>query len=234
MQERLGRLDKSVTRTLQMDYWLYLPKENAKSEQSKQSEQRWPMVVFLHGAGERGDVRRACKHGPAKRIAAGEEFPFILLVPSCPANEWWQPEEIEVLLQEVCAAHRVDEDRVYCTGLSMGGFGTWAMAITYPRRFAAIAPICGGGSPYAADRIKHLPVWAFHGDKDPVVPLYESQRMVDQLNALGGNAKITIYPDTGHDSWTATYNNPEFWTWLLSNRRPTLPLDLHRRLDHTT
>ena len=213
MQEQRERLIRQVTRVVEIDYWLYLPREYARDER------RWPLVLFLHGAGERGDVDKARRHGPAKRIAAGEELPFILVVPSCPADRWWDPDQIEVLLQEVCATHRIDEDRVYCTGLSMGGFGTWATAITYPNRFAAITPICGGGSPYLASRIKHLPVWTFHGAKDMVVPLHESQRMIDALQALGGDARITIYPEAEHDAWTAAYDDPELWKWMLGKRR---------------
>jgi predicted peptidase len=213
MQEQRERLIRQVTRVVEIDYWLYLPREYARDER------RWPLVLFLHGAGERGDMDKARRHGPAKLIAAGEELPFILVVPSCPADRWWDPDQIEVLLQEICATHRVDEDRVYGTGLSMGGFGTWATAITYPNRFAAIAPICGGGSPYLASRIKHLPVWTFHGAKDMVVPLHESQRMIDALQALGGDARITIYPQAEHDTWTAAYDDPELWKWMLGKRR---------------
>ena len=123
------------------------------------------------------------------------------------------------LSMELYSKLNVDQGRVYCTGLSMGGFGTWELAITYPQLFAAIVPICGGGSPYIAARIRHIPTWVFHGGRDNVVPLYESQRMVDALKRAGANVQLTVYPEAGHDSWTETYNNPDLYTWLLSHRR---------------
>jgi len=213
MSHALMRFERQVSRTFQLDYWLYLPADYERDGRP------WPLVLYLHGAGERGDVEKAKKHGPPKRIAAGADFPFLVVTPSCPAEQWWEPEPLEHLLRQVCSDHQVDTDRVYGTGLSMGGFGIWSLAITYPRRFAAIAPICGGGSPYLAYRIVHLPAWVFHGAKDPVVPLYESQRMVDALRNLSGDARLTVYPDAEHDAWTQTYDNPELYDWLLSHRR---------------
>jgi len=126
---------------------------------------------------------------------------------------------LNALLDDLSARLRVDEARVYVTGLSMGGFGTWALAAEYPDRFAAIAPICGRGEPDTVERIKHLPVWVFHGADDEVVPLEASQSMVDALEACGGNVKFTVYPDTGHNSWSATYGDPAFYEWLLRQRR---------------
>ena len=101
----------------------------------------------------------------------------------------------------------------------MGGYGTWALALKYPHRFAAIAPICGAGNPVLARTIKHLPIWVFHGAKDKVVPIKHSQDMVDALKEVGGNVKFTIYPEAGHDSWTETYNNPELYEWFLKQSR---------------
>ena len=183
-------------------------------------ETGWPMVLFLHGAGERGnDLDRVCKHGPPKLVAQGRTFPFVLVSPQCPAHQWWHTDMLNALVDEVVAGRDVDENRIYVTGMSMGGFGTWSLALAYPDRFAAIAPICGGGPPYVADRLGRLPVRAFHGAKDEIVPLYESQRMVDALRACGGDAELTVYPDAGHDSWTQTYDDPAFWEWLLAQRR---------------
>lgn len=213
MNQTLRRYEREITRTISVDYWIYFPREYDRDSRL------WPLLLYLHGAGERGDLEKAKKHGPPKRITAGGEFPFLVLTPSCPAEEWWQPDVLEHLLEDVCSTHRVDQDRVYGTGLSMGGFGIWAMAITFPRRFAAIAPICGGGSPYMAQRIAHLPVWVFHGGKDPVVPLYESQRMVDALKHVGGDVRLTLYPDGEHDVWTRTYDNPELYDWMTAQRR---------------
>jgi predicted peptidase len=122
-------------------------------------------------------------------------------------------------LDEIVARYKVDEDRIYVTGLSMGGFGTWSLAAYTPDRFAAIVPICGGGETYWTRRLAHLPVWVFHGAKDPVVPLKRSQEMVDALKKRDGNVKLTVYPEAGHDAWTEAYNDPELYAWLLRQKR---------------
>jgi predicted peptidase len=113
----------------------------------------------------------------------------------------------------------VDPDRVYLTGLSMGGYGTWSLAAAHPERFAAIVPICGGGNPADAAKLASLPVWVFHGAKDPTVPLERSKEMVEAIKSAGGNPRFTIYPEAGHDSWTETYNNPELYQWLLEQKK---------------
>ena len=177
------------------------------------------LLLFLHGKGERGHADSVKRHGPPKHIENGAAYPFIVLSPICPLESWWDPETLATLLDHVCGDHRVDPDRIYVTGLSMGGFGTWGLGLAFPDRFAAIAPICGGGSPYLADRIAHLPVWAFHGAKDSVVPLYESQRMIDALERCGARPKFTIYADAGHDAWTEAYTDTELTDWLLQHRR---------------
>ena len=196
-------------------YALHLPADMA-------AKPSWPLMVFLHGAGERGDDLAKVKlHGPPMHAEAGKVFPFILASPQVDSGERWEPERVLEVLTEVSARYPVDPARVYLTGLSMGGYGTWATAIAYPERFAAIAPVCGGGDPGDVGRIKGLPVWVFHGAKDDVVPLSESQEMVDALKAAGGDVKLTIYPEADHDSWTETYANPMFYDWLLSHRRGT-------------
>ena len=122
-------------------------------------------------------------------------------------------------LDEIVSRYRIDEDRIYLTGLSMGGYGTWALAIAYPDRFAAIAPICGGGRADQVARISHVPTWVFHGALDSGVPLSRSVTMVDALKKAEGNVKFTIYPNAKHDSWTETYNNPELYGWFLEQKR---------------
>ena len=159
------------------------------------------------------------KHGPPKLISDGKDFPFIVVSPQCPKDVWWEPIELTALLDHMIKTHKIDEDRIYVTGLSMGGFGTWRLAAFIPDRFAAIAPICGGGEPYWARRFAHLPTWAFHGAKDEAVPLERSQEMIDAMKAKGGEPKLTVYPEAGHDSWTETYNNPVFYEWLLAQKR---------------
>jgi predicted peptidase len=207
-------LDKVISKRVQLKYLLYLPQDY-----DPKSDKRWPLVLFLHGAGESGkDLDKVKVHGPPKLVARGKQFPFILVSPQSP-KFGWDVDALKALLDEIKEKHRVDPDRIYVTGLSMGGFGTWALAAAYPKEIAAIAPICGGGEPIWARRIKNIPAWVFHGGKDPVVPVERSKVMVNALKKAGGTVRLTIYPEAGHDSWTETYNNPELYTWLLEQRR---------------
>jgi predicted peptidase len=208
---------KEITKTVELKYLLHLPKEYGQDK-----DRKWPLMLFLHGAGERGnDINKVKVHGPPKLIELGKELPFIVVSPQCPAGSWWteQIDALMALLDDVQVKHAVDRDRIYLTGLSMGGFGSWAMGCRYPNRFAAVVPICGGGEWFLAERLKTVPVWAFHGAKDSVVPLRESQEMVDALKRAGGNVQFTVYPEASHDSWMETYNNPKLYEWLLSQRK---------------
>jgi predicted peptidase len=209
--------EKTVTKTLNCKYLLFLPEDYGKKQQ------RWPLIMFLHGAGERGDdLEKVKKHGPPKIIEKQKDFPFIVVSPQCPEDDWWtgKVEVLVNLLDDIVARYKVDTERVYLTGLSMGGFGTWSLASEYPERFAAIAPICGGGNRIpVALRLRDMPVWVFHGAKDKVVPLEESEEMVNAIRSRGGNVKFTIYPDAGHDSWTETYNNQKLYDWFLEHRK---------------
>lgn len=192
-------------------YLLYLPDGYSK-------EEKYPLLVFLHGAGERGDDLELVKiHGPPKLIEAGHDFPFIIVSPQVPLDEWWSPDIVVWLTKEIIENYSVDTERVYLTGLSMGGFGTWRTATKYPEMYAAIAPICGGGDPSKAHLIKDVPVWVFHGAKDDVVPISRSEEMYDGLKEYG-NIEFTVYPEANHDSWTATYENPKLYEWLLSHK----------------
>jgi predicted peptidase len=206
---------KEITITVKLNYLLYLP-EGYDSDTSK----RWPLMLFLHGAGESGnDLSKVKLHGPPKIVESKKDFPFIVVSPQSPGRGW-NPDTLNALLDDLVKNHRVDPDRVYLTGLSMGGFGTWALAAAHPERFAAIAPICGGGNPRDAGKIKDLPIWVFHGAKDPTVPLRSSQAMVDALKeANAPEVKFTIYPDAGHDSWTESYNNPDLYKWFLDHKK---------------
>ena len=209
---------QKISKTVEAEYLLYLPDDYAASQA------KWPLILFLHGAGERGDnLSKVEVHGPPKLVNEGKSFPFVIASPQCPKEEWWssgnQIDTLSALLDHIVAKYRIDEDRIYVTGLSIGGFGTWRLACEYPHRFAAIAPICGKGEPFAARAIPHLPVWVFHGAKDDVVPLQASLEMVGALKKVGGNVEFTIYPEAGHDSWTETYNNPELYEWFLKHKR---------------
>lgn len=207
------QLITQVTKSVKMNYLLYLPEGYEQDE-----ERQWPLILFLHGAGERGDdiskvtgIPKFAEHVPS--------LPFITVSPQCPENSFWPLEHDALLavLDEIVASYRVDNKRVYLTGLSMGGYGTWSLGSLYPERFAAIAPVCGGGIPSLVKGLVHTPVWAFHGAKDDVVKLEESERMVDALRACGGNVKLTVYPEADHDSWSETYANPELYSWLLNH-----------------
>lgn len=206
---------ETIEMKVPMRYLEYLPAEYEQKE-------AWPLVIFLHGAGERGDdLELVKKHGPPKMVEQGRAFPFILLSPQCPAGRWWEPMELEAFLDHVVAKYKVDEDRIYVTGLSMGGYGTWGLAQRCGKRLAAIVPICGGGNALAARYTRSIqcPVWAFHGEDDRVVPLSESEKMVDAVKSTGVDAKLTVYPGVGHDAWTQAYANEELWDWLLAQRR---------------
>jgi predicted peptidase len=203
--------EKEIKIKVKMKYLLALP------EGYESSDKAWPLVLFLHGAGESGDdLSKVKAHGPPKLIEAGKAFPFIVVSPQS-SGRGWNPDTLDGLLDDLIAKYRVDKDRVYLTGLSMGGFGTWGLAAAHPDRFAAIAPICGGGRPEDASKIKNIPTWVFHGAKDSTVPLARSETMVNALKEAGSAVKFTVYPEAGHDSWTETYNNPDFYSWLLSN-----------------
>lgn len=217
-------LDWKSTRKGELKYLLYLPPDYSKS-----SDKKWPLMMFLHGAGERGnDVQRVTVHGPMSLVKQGTNFPFIIVAPLCPAGEIWQNEPLLKLLDRVTESYAVDTNRVYLTGISMGGYGTWKLGLENAGRFAAIAPICGGGNMIEVilgtwDKgapLKTLPIWAFHGAKDDVVPLDESERMVKQLKKFGvKDVTLTVYPEAKHDSWKLTYANPKFYEWLLKQSR---------------
>jgi predicted peptidase len=199
--------------TAKLDYLLFLPQGYDKSRQ------RWPLMLFLHGAGESGtNVAKVKIHGPPKIVESKPDFPFILVSPQSPGRGW-NSDALNALLDDVIRKYRVDKHRIYLTGLSMGGYGTWSLAAAHPERFAAIVPICGGGNPADARRLAALPIWVFHGAKDPTVPVQRSREMVEAIKAVGGNVKYTEYPEAQHDCWTETYDNAELYQWLLAHKR---------------
>ncbi len=219
-----ANLKQTIQKEVEASYLLHLPEEYECDHSRK-----WPVIMFLHGAGERGDnIDKVKVHGPPKIVKNGEKLPFIVIAPQCPSKQIWDNDTLITLLDHVLKEHRADPNRVYLTGLSMGGFGTFNLGLSYPDRFAAIAPICGGGDwikIYAAKGAKPkaletLGVWVFHGEKDGVVLPEQSRSMVEGLKKYGcKDVKFTTYPDAGHDSWTTTYNNPELYEWFLSHSR---------------
>lgn len=201
---------KEVKINLTANYLLYLPKDY------EDNDKEFPLVLFLHGAGERGnDLEKVKVHGLPKLVNEGKEFPFIIVSPQCPDLLLWNTDVLSSLLDEIEANYKVDKNRIYVTGLSMGGHGTWSLALAQPNRFAAIAPVCGWADTTKVKTISHMPIWVFHGAKDVVVPVKASEDMVAALKNCGSNVKLTIYPDANHDSWTETYNNEELYKWFL-------------------
>lgn len=201
---------------------------------------KYPLVLFLHGAGERGNDNAAQLKHAAKDLCNPElrtKYPAYVVAPQCPNDKKWSevdwskdaselPESpsdsmqtIKELLDDMVENAGIDRNRIYITGLSMGGYGTWDAIARYPNYFAAAAPICGGGDPKTANKFKSLPIWCFHGAKDTVVKVGRSREMVEALKAVGSPIQYTEYPELQHDSWTETYANPEFYDWLFAQRR---------------
>ncbi len=199
--------------TNHIGYLLYLPKGYEKSKKT------FPLMLFLHGSGESGtNVAKVKKHGPPKVVETKPDFPFILVSPQSQGHGW-NNDTLIALLDDLSRKYRVDKRRVYLTGLSMGGYGAWSLAAAHPERFAAVVPICGGGNPADAKKLAKLPIWVFHGAKDPTVPVQKSRDMVEAIKAARGKIKYTEYPEAKHDSWTETYDNPELYKWLLAQKK---------------
>lgn len=212
-----------------LPYVVYVPRDYTP-------EKRWPVVLFLHGAGERGNgglaqsdvgIGRAVRFNP-------ERFPGIVVMPQCPTGKSWgagisgfvgdHPEVADLAmaaLDEVLKGYSTDPDRVYLTGLSMGGYGTWYLGSRFPQRFAALLPICGGGKPAEmAPALKNLPIWVFHGDADNAVPVARSREMVEAIKTAGSTRiKYSEYPGVGHNSWDRAYGDSEAIAWLFAQKR---------------
>jgi predicted peptidase len=217
-RQQVQSFEKTIYKEAHLNYLLYLPKEYGKMDK------KWPMILFLHGVGESGgDPNLVTKQGLPKLIAQGKDFDFIIVSPQCPKNNWWSDltAELNALVDDITARYEVDTSRLYVTGLSMGGFGTWSLIQKYPDKFAAAAPICGGGDTVMAKyRLAKMPIWVFHGAKDDIVPLSKAEEMVEALKKAGSqNVQFTVYPEAGHDSWTETYNNPQLYQWFLSHEK---------------
>ena len=215
-QQRKIKSDIIEKNNISLDYLFYLPEDY-----NKDKDKKWPTILFLHGMGERGDDLELVKiHGIPKIVDSKKDFQFIAISPQCPIDFVWRDEEmliaLESLLLKIIKNFRVDKSRLYVTGLSMGGRGTWAIAAYRPDLFAAAAPICGGGDPTTASRLTKLPFWVFQGALDEVHFPKESEIMIKSLKNKGGEVRYTLYPELHHDSWTITYDNSELYKWFLS------------------
>lgn len=216
----------SDSRGVTLPFLLFVPQQYSTASESL------PLLLFLHGLGESGDgtnLDLVKRHGPPKLVDRRPEFPFVVVSPQCLAPhdglqgiaKAWKPDLLVSLIDHVADNLRIDRGRVYVTGLSMGGYGAWRLAATYPERIAAVVPICGGGEPeWMAAALARVPAWAFHGARDAIVPVAHSKQMVDAICRCGGRARITIYPEVEHDSWTCTYDNEQVYEWLLEQRGP--------------
>ncbi|HEX2945195.1 MAG TPA: dienelactone hydrolase family protein [Clostridia bacterium] len=216
-EQRLTGFESSVTG---LKYYLSLPKGY-----NADGAEKWPLILFLHGSGDRGDDLELIKRSGITNIAEKDGLKFIAVYPQCPDNSEWEEmtATISDFLDELTGSLRVDEGRVYITGFSMGGYGTWYMALEYPDRFAAIAPVCGSifeqdVNQENADSLRNLPIWAFHGGKDTIVPPEVEKNFVELIQKAGGNVKYTAYDDLGHDIWVQAYND-ELYDWLLQQKR---------------
>lgn len=193
------------------DYLMYIPEGYNEKKSYK-----WPIVFFLHGVGEMGADISVLKNVGLSKVMKGKEF--IMVAPLCNKG-WWNAASLEVVYQQVMADLHVDSSRVYLTGLSMGGFGTWDWSTFKPDHFAAMVPICGGGNVNLMANIKSKPIWVFHSADDKTVSVEQSRVLVKKLKELGSNVKYTEYPTGGHDAWTRAYNTPELFTWLLQQHK---------------
>jgi predicted peptidase len=198
-----------------INYLLYIPPVYYHSRSAD-----FPLIVFLHGTEQRGDNPALLKSVAALTIVDVEgTLPFIAAFPQCPSNSRWSPEALMAMLDAIEHALRIDRDRVYLTGFSLGGNGTWRTAAAFPDVFAAIAPVCGMSDISDVPRLRDIPVWAFHGALDQNVPLGESEKMTAALRDIGGNVKLTVYPDFAHDCWSITYRDSRLYLWFLEQRR---------------
>lgn len=196
-------------------YLIYLPKDY-QSDGDKQ----FGLMFFLHGRGEsNGPLSLVAKWGPPRFAARGDSMPWIIVSPQCPKDDRWssdtQQNRLTELLETVIKKYNVDEGQVFLTGLSMGGYGSWTMACRHPDRFAAVAPVCGGGDPEQAEKLKDIPIWVFHGDRDRAVPFERSVQMVDAIKKIGGTkVRFTTLENIGHNCWSAAYATPELYQWM--------------------
>jgi len=191
--------------------------------------QRWPLIVFLHGGDQsEGNLDRVKENGPPKFALTNPDFPFVVVAPHLPVGHLWEPDAVFKLVKQVVRRFRIDEGRIYLTGLSTGGYGTWNTALKYPERFAAVVPVAGGGSTEILihaegahlQALRSLAVWAFHGGSDPAISADESQRMISELQRVGNAAaRLTIFPGAPHDVWSRVYDDPALYDWLLQQRR---------------
>lgn len=213
-------LETQITKTVRLNYLLHLPRDYDRA-------QKFPLILFLHGSGERGnDLEQIKRFGIPRMLEARDDFPFIVVSPQCPTESDWVVlmDDLIALLDHTLENFAVDRARVYLTGLSMGGRGAYQLAFITPQSFAAMVVISARRpdvlrAPDRATALKHIPIWIFHGAQDTRVPANESIEIERALRDASGNVRLTIYPDAGHDAWTRTYENPKLYDWLLEHKK---------------
>lgn len=211
---------KTIQKRVHYRYLLFLPASYATGK-----EKRFPLILFLHGAGERrGGLEVLRDLGPMAYAVKTKDFPFIVAAPKCPEGRDWDPDALGALLDDLQARLRVDPKRVYLTGFSMGGAGTWELAMEQSSRFAAVAPVCGRAIPLLAGNLWRTPVHAFHGEDDDVVPLSNSRDMIELLRGMGNrDANLTVFPGEKHEIWGRVYSDPGLYQWFLQHSLPDKP-----------
>ena len=196
-------------------YLLYLPKDY-KDDISK----KWPLLIYLHGKSARGDnLEKLKRYGPPELIKRGKEFPFIVASPQCPVGQSWNNDKWFLpFYRSLAGQYRIDPNRIYLIGMSLGAYGVWYTAIKYPEFFAAIMPLCGGGDANKVCKIKHIPVWIFHGKEDKIVSPEKSKIMADALEKCGGDVRFTLLEGKGHDLHRVFHDN-KIYMWLLEQSK---------------
>ena len=217
--KKRGVYEAVVNIPIKLNYTLYVP------DDYQETDSELPLVLYLHGVGERGtDLKKLELNGIPELISRGRQFPFITLAPQCPSFGWWSRSEyveaLASLTKEIIRSNRIDKNRIYVTGLSMGGYGTLALAKKHPELFSAIVPICGGMDDHKdIKRLENMPIWLFHGDKDNTHPVEHSIAIYDLLKSNNKKIKLTIYEGVGHNSWDETYANDKVYEWLLNHKK---------------
>ena len=213
--QRSETFHRTISKQIGYDFVVQLPRDYGGAGK------KYPLIIYLHGSGAcGGETSKLLAAGIFKATSQREDSPFVVVAPHLPDySGWWSVESLDAVLDHLLEKYDVDPDRVYLTGASLGAYGVWDWACHRPRAFAAIAPIAGGGNDDWADKLKHVPVWAFHGANDQAVALAEEERMVNAVKKSGGDAKLTIYPDTGHNAWDKAYRDPALFEWFLSHQR---------------
>ncbi|MBD0258032.1 MAG: prolyl oligopeptidase family serine peptidase [Cytophagales bacterium] len=199
------------------EYLLYVPKDYS------QQTHKYPLLIYLHGGSQRGnDLNKLKTYGLPHLVEQGREFPFIIASPQCPEGKYWSTEDwFDALYRELTAAYRIDKRSVYVTGISMGGYGAWQVAVDYPRAFAAVVPLCGGlNDSSQVCRINRVPVWTFHGTADDVIPIRETEKLVSGLQECKGQVMFTRLENEGH-SIQYLYERNDIYAWMLKHKLRT-------------